>query len=365
MVLSLFLNLYGHRYQPAFALIFLMIVLIFGCGFESIVNADNNESAVESDVCDDYQVTGFNKLNLEDFFTYNLLNASDETTLQIIDNASQQLSNSPYFLIKNFLSEYGHNLLTNILKNNTIYSKLHHHSYYKTIFSEKTDYIKFPNNSITNEVHARNRLNKLELYSLTMNKLIDTMFVSMYNYDGILNLVKRIVIKSGLFNNLYRSSDEDAGTYLFFYKSGDRQPWHFDEHPFTCILLLKKPEVGGRYRFIRNSYNIDHGGYNWQLIDHAIDNYNDYVDNINGTDNENDFKIEEIIANERDLYCHNGNVTLHSSSVSYGQFDVDNQSLTFDDFVRTIQVLSFADYPGFEHKQCKVYNKLCKYKNTK
>lgn len=274
-----------------------------------------------------------NSQDISQLFSYPIHDLNDAQLQNLMSNAIEFSIANNYFKINNFLTKDAVNLLKQLSLSTEIKEATIRRDLWKSIFGDQTDYINFPNTT-KDTVHPRNILGNLKLGTVGKTALPKIMS-DIFEYEPLLTFLKEIVTRNGWFNDLYLSADTDGSCYIFSYENGDFGEWHFDQHPFTCVYMILKPDYGGKMEFYYDSNN--NHNYNWNIIGKILRNETDAMN----------IYVNEIESNESDMYCFKGNITLHRTQHSFNK-DVD---ITDDSIIRSILVLSYADYPGFKHSQ--------------
>eukprot|EP01084_Bolivina_argentea_P168161 291691_1 len=263
----------------------------------------------------------------------------------MISDTARSLATNGYFKINNFVNAAGLLRLQHIMLTD-MKPKMIDRNVWKSIFGDQGDFVNFPN-STNNEIHPRNVLGNLKVSSVAHSDL-SQIFDAIYRNDRFLEFIKTIVTKTNLYSdnwsvyqNLYRSNDPDGANYVFLYRNNEGGEWHVDHAPFSCVLMIFKPEFGGKlYHFptrpkkIIEENRIWHE-WNWDVIKRVFQN---------DTDTIKEYAVE-IDINEGDLYCFKGNETIHATQYSYGR----NIHFEEEDVIRAIYVMTYADYDGFVH----------------
>ena len=174
-------------------------------------------------------------------FSYPIHNLTDASVQNILSNSIRQLSVDHYFKIDNFLSDYGLRLFQQISHSEEAIANTVKRDVWKSIFGDQGDYINFPNAS-----HPRNILGNLKVGTIGATSLPSVMR-DMFRYDPLLQFLKQIVVtaENNNFTDLYLSNDTDGSAYIFTYTNGQFGEYHFDQHPFTCVYMITKPDIGG------------------------------------------------------------------------------------------------------------------------
>eukprot|EP01084_Bolivina_argentea_P182247 314664_1 len=285
--------------------------------------------------------------NSSSLFSFPIDNLSNPVVSNVISNAVESLNvNKFYFKIPGFLSESGLSTLQELILSEEYQSKATRRNLQKTIFGHKPDYINFVNETINGEQiqHPRNKFFQVNLLNIR-KKDLSQIIIDMFEYEPLLNFLKEIMVQSGKFNDLYLSNDTDGSVYVYLYNNGNFGEWHFDEHPFTCVYMIIKPDIGGRYRYYYDdTMNKHKHNASWDVIGQILNNETYAMQQY----------VNAVDRNEGDMICHMGNITFHQTEQSFNNV-VNNQY----DIVRAIMVFSYADYDGFVHDECRVANDEC------
>lgn len=154
----------------------------------------------------------------------------------------------------------------------------------------------------------------------------------------------------------YPSNDKFGSIYGLIGKNTDYITWHFDEHPFSCIWVIKKGKNGGQFNYVHfnpillsninnisNSSNISDGSSDDIYWKHKWD-----INLLNQLVNDYPFEMKGVSyspnAKSGDFYCFWGNVTLHSVS----PIIKDNNDDQFE-LQRQVLATTFHTQENFKH----------------
>jgi len=162
---------------------------------------------------------------------------------------------------------------------------------------------------------------------------LSQVFIDLYNYKPVLELFRKILLKH-TYQSLYLSADFEGSIYGLVGIEGDIGGQHLDQHPFSCVWMLQKPlHNSGEFQYVRYSpvkYESKNGtSFEWDF---------DLMHQIN-------IKNEDAIRNHRkaisvqngDVYCFEGNVTMHETTQIKGEID------------RILFVTAYHELEGFQH----------------
>ena len=328
--------------------------------------------------------------SVEDITTwlgYNISDIGSAEITQLIDDCSNQLVNTGLFLIENWITTS----LSLFIQIELLSASRISRQSTRTIFQDYGDFSNYASDSVRNyffknsidfiprgniEDFIEGKMEKSR--TLTKNKYRSHIF-GLYNDASLLNFLKQIIYKAYNDTNLYLSQDADGSVYGFVSNENDWFSWHFDESPFSCVYFIKKPKIGGKFRWVNvknplklneeNGARIDE---TWEIIGKVID-YTDHdgivtnekdtnqeteseaiessegeteaneSENTSENNKENEEKndIESLIhtldAPENSMYCFFGNQTLHDIT------KVHSNDL------RAALVMTYANDPNFQH----------------
>eukprot|EP01084_Bolivina_argentea_P089025 160722_1 len=280
----------------------------------------------DTQMCDNSNSDG--ECNIQSFFNYPIEDLQSEQIQSLINQCAHSLDTKHYFSVPHFLTNNARKtLLTGITSNAT--TKSYSTNIYKSIWQDKGDYDNYPSSD-----HARNYLmwssqafvGKSDLMSVSSH------IINVYNYSPLLSFLKQILIKSSEthYSHLYLSNDKEGSVYGLIFKDKWVGSWHFDEHPFSCVWVLQKALYGSGsfgYVYMPPDYSIK-DGWDYNLLHRIL--YND---------TETWYQhVKTHLADIGDMYCFNGNVTLHTINPVVGPVD------------RVVFVTAFSEHKDFKHK---------------
>ena len=70
---------------------------------------------------------------------------------------------------------------------------------------------------------------------------------------------------------LYEYADPLAGINVHYAGDGQELGWHFDNSKFAITLLLRAPEQGGAFEYVRDLRNADEGEMNFDGVEAVLD----------------------------------------------------------------------------------------------
>jgi hypothetical protein len=71
---------------------------------------------------------------------------------------------------------------------------------------------------------------------------------------------------------LYEYADPLSSINLHYAAEGQELGWHFDNSSFAITLLIKKPEAGGIFEYVKDARNADKGEMNYPIVEQVLDN---------------------------------------------------------------------------------------------
>jgi len=266
-------------------------------------------------------------------FRYDLTKLHSPKLDALITKCSTDLATDGFFLIPKFLSpkfaaELKHLALTDAKEHAVKRDVL------KSIFGNQRDVANYEAD------HPRNLLGTLRMSFVGRSNLPAPM-IDMYNYDPLTRFMEAILQRTVYdsfrtyqkpYPALHRSDDKEGSVYIFLGEDGDQGEWHVDQHPFTCIYMLSKPDHGGDFLLAHfpPTQKDAFGGFNWDwelfasihmLYDHHPD-------------------VRHVSSEEGDVYCFEGNVSWHAAG-----------PIMWTSQPRAIMAMAYADRAGFQHSK--------------
>ena len=239
--------------------------------------------------------------------------------LSTINTAANSLRDTGTFVIDPFLSPHG--LLR--LQQDILSVPYNHQHIYRSVFQDMGDFTLFPDAK-----HSRNRVGFVSLGHTNRNDL-PVSFEELYAFPPLLSILKAIVAESRIYGEhqdvLYLSKDKEGAIYSLFAEGGDHGSWHYDQHPFSCVLMVHKPVSGGTFEFVRLDPTEPDQEY-WRTLEMIWDRESTI-----------EMEIGNIEVNEGGLYCFSGNTTLHQVTKVQG------------DRIRAVIVMAYATESEFQH----------------
>uniref|UniRef100_A0A7S4KSA9 Fe2OG dioxygenase domain-containing protein n=1 Tax=Paramoeba aestuarina TaxID=180227 RepID=A0A7S4KSA9_9EUKA len=154
--------------------------------------------------------------------------------------------------------------------------------------------------------------------------------LSLYSSPVVFNFFSKIVEKSRISRDIYVSNDHLGSVYALKIPPGGvpEKTWHFDEHSFSCVLMLQKPATGGDFRHARfpTAWNhfTDPSWSAWDSINDLLQKTNEEVI-LEGEDQQEERGLQppvyEVNAQEGDAYCFFGDEELHDITQVGGERD--------------------------------------------
>eukprot|EP01084_Bolivina_argentea_P051944 95470_1 len=265
---------------------------------------------------------------------------SNPKTQKVTFASISQLSDEGSFHIKNFLTANAVNTIKS-----QILELCEPENYHDQCGVQKLNYriniFGDEGNSTYSIDHPRNIE---QLYNSTMigKWKLSTDIIQLYYHEPLLHFFEYIVTStihsSSLcdsniydcrkYNKLYVTSNQKCETcdvYVYMLKEDDTALYHFDRTPFSCVFLINKPNIGGIHRNYWSPPTYDNE-YNWKEIGKILNN-------------DADVNMKEINANEGDVFCFKGNISLHGISPIYGRTN------------RISLVMNYADKQHFANRR--------------
>eukprot|EP01083_Nonionella_stella_P020059 55633_1 len=252
------------------------------------------------------------------WFKYPIHDLSDPFVQSMVSTASMTLRDTSAFIITPFLSSTG----LSTLQEHMLSADYNKQEIYRSVFQDMGDLENFPDPN-----HSRNRVGFVRL-GHTNRQDLPPSFEELYAHEPLLSLLKTIVAQSGVYNEtnatLYRSTDTEGAVYSLWADPLDHGSWHYDQHPFSCVLMIHKPFKGGVFELV-------------QLEPVATADYWKTLQLIWDRDTAIQHYISTIEVDEGGLYCFTGNITLHQVTKVEG------------DKLRGTIIMTFATQSEFKH----------------
>lgn len=274
----------------------------------------------------DSNCTSNSDYSVSNWFHYPIHNISSPTVASIITRSGRLLRDTNVFVIPQFLSSLG----LSRLQNDILSVHYNKQQIYRTVFQDQGDLLNFPNPS-----HSRNHVSFVQLGHTNRNDLPQS-FEKLYEYKPLLKFLQTVVDKSEIYhvengeNSLYLSKDKEGAIYSLIGEVNDIGGWHYDQHPFSCVWMIHKPNEGG----ILQSIQFEPNTRIWNNID---DEYWDLLNLIWNQDTSIKHWISNIEVDEGAMYCFTGNNTLHQVTKIEG-----NKA-------RRVIVMAYAPTTNFAH----------------
>ena len=256
-----------------------------------------------------------------EWFNYPIEDLQNPELQSIISIAARSLKDTNAFVLDSFLSPKG----LSILQKDMLSTHYNKQEIYRSVFQDQGDLDNFPDPN-----HPRNRVGFVRLGHTNRVDILPS-FEQLYAYKPLLQLLRSIVDKSATYNDkLYLSTDREGAIYSLIADPNDHGSWHYDQHPFSCVWMIHKPDKGGILELIN--------------IEPTLTNNNEYDKeywDLLGLIWERDSSIQPYISNidvdEGGIYCFNGNKTLHQVTKIKG------------DKLRAVIVMAYASEKDFKH----------------
>ena len=257
-----------------------------------------------------------------ELFNYPIHNLQSDSVEAVINSSIESLDNNNWFVIPNLLSTKAIKLFYDELTSDDMDAFYDAHPVYKTVFLRNNDN-QYPS------YHVRNHLQRSDIHWVfrSMLESFSSKLIDFYNYDPMLSFLKQIVTNSRVapYTNLIRSIDPNGSIFALILKDHGEGIWHFDTHPFSCAWVIQKSiNDSGATAFadigeISKTWTGDM--YGAQL---SVSQYN-LIHNILIKNETEDISwrkhIQYYYPNEGDMFCFNGNLTMHRIMNVYGSVD--------------------------------------------
>ena len=255
------------------------------------------------------------------WFNYPINNLDEPELQSLISMAARSLRDTGAFIIDPILSAEG----LSILQQDMLSTHYNKQEIYRSVFQDQGDPTNFPDPN-----HSRNRVGFVRL-GHTNRVDIQPSFEQIYAYPPLLSLLRAIVDKSGIYSDtIYLSTDEEGAIYSLIADPMDHGSWHYDQHPFSCVWMIHKPEMGGILQLTKLKPT-------WTDETEQDKEYWNLLQMIWDKDKSVQHYISTIEVDEGGMYCFNGNETLHQVTRVEGEKQ------------RNVIVMAYATEEKFKH----------------
>ncbi|ETO32669.1 hypothetical protein RFI_04451 [Reticulomyxa filosa] len=241
-------------------------------------------------------------------FNFPLDNLEHPSVKSLIETAANALQTESYFQVKNFLSaDFLKHLQEKMI--NEAMQKGVRRDVFKSVFGDQKDLINF------SEDHPRNMLGNLRMTFIGRSDTPPE-YVSIYSYPPLRAVLEKVLQRAKQAEKFSRS--------LHFFGCNKKKKTFFlfslSSHLFQIFLRLMCVYL----RVCIGKYE-----WNWDTIGAILRNESAAVQNFVGA----------VSANEGDMYCFEGNRTMHAVAPIFG------------DKLRGVFVGAFAYEPNFVHSK--------------
>ena len=278
-------------------------------------------------------------LNINSLINIDLLQTAHDK--EFVHIKHKQLTNNGILYVSNFMSEAGLSFLDKLYELSAKFEQ--------TIYNRITIYpFDCPSDQINATISWIEQATKSSfLWSTKLLSKYQKDFEKIYHYQPFRTLLSSIILnsyeKSGDLNYVY---DEDSHLYFHVQRGSPHNEftaWHYDEHHFTCAILVSQGEFGGQFNYLqyRNTTGIDSRDtiqrshlsnknarvtnydnyWNDEKIEHLLNISVDtgITKNLFETKIVGNNHIQSVEVKRGDLYCFFGNESLHSVTQVSGQ----------------------------------------------
>ena len=296
----------------------------------SVTTSNNTQGTTQSEASG--AESNVNELDIDSLINMNLLETARDK--EFVNFKHNELINNGILYISNFMSEAGLTFLDKIYQISS--------NFEQTIYNRITIYpFDCPSDQHNASISWIEQATKSSfLWSTKIVSQYQKKFEKIYHYQPFRTLLSSIVLNS------YENSDKlhyvyDKDSHFYFHVQrgspyNEFTAWHYDEHHFTCAVLVEQGEFGGEFNYIqyRNITKIDerdniehsHKSNKNQRVT-SYDNYwNDEIlevllnisidsgitKDIHERELAGNSHIYSVKPKRGDLYCFFGNESLHS-----------------------------------------------------
>ena len=159
-------------------------------------------------------------------------------------------------------------------------------------------------------LHPRNAKMHSKFFNLPNDEISnESIMRRVYDWDLMTRFISALVYGNVHDpRSLYRFDDPLAALTCNVLFDGNIVDWHFDQAPFTVIILLQHGEVGGLYEVAPETLYSNVGGYEYDYSLHG-----DIINEVKSTLNVNSYRF-----NPGDLIVHRGTHSIHRVTTVFG-----------------------------------------------
>ena len=246
----------------------------------------------------------------QQLFNLAIHDESSPLVQETITNARSQLNDQGYFLIPNFLSQDAISIVKSTFETALSQDDIAWPEVYRNVFQQQRLNSQLSTDHPFNTM-LYNRIGFIGKSLLTTINVTDSnsnLFLDLYNSTSLYQFLSDITTV-----DIYPSTDNHGSIYGLIGFNDDVGNWHFDEHPFSCVWMIRQAQKGGDLRYVNfnpekienenENENGDKHSWSWdyELLSKILNNDAQAVsENVN-----------TIYAQSGDVYCFWGNVSLH------------------------------------------------------
>ena len=260
-------------------------------------------------------------------FNVPIYDPSSPMVEQTIITAQRELKDKGSFLLSNFLSEEAISLVLSTFSDAFSKGSVARPEVHRNVWQK---------HSVDPNLSSDHPFNQL-LYNrmgyigkkILENSSNSEIFLNIYNNSYLYSFLSEITN-----SDIYPSSDEHGGIYGLIGRNNDVVSWHFDEHPFSCVWVIRQSQYGGAMRYIEMEPIIKENGiWEWdnQLLTKILNNDKEILEKQSQT----------VDGKPGDVYCFWGNVSLHEVV----KIEEDGEY----PMARQVFVTAFSTVPDFKH----------------
>ena len=98
---------------------------------------------------------------------------------------------------------------------------------------------------------------------------VDSPLRQLYDSEEFKNFLCAVLSEQAL----YEYADTLSSINLHYADPGQELGWHFDNSSFAITLMIKAPEQGGRFEYVRGLRNFEKGDLNYKGVESVLDGY--------------------------------------------------------------------------------------------
>jgi len=98
---------------------------------------------------------------------------------------------------------------------------------------------------------------------------VDSPLRQLYDSEDFRNFLCTVLSEKAL----YEYADTLSSINLHYADPGQELGWHFDNSSFAVTLMIKAPEHGGNFEYVRQIRNFEKGDFNYKRVESVLDGY--------------------------------------------------------------------------------------------